>query len=200
MWRVPLLIVLLVLALPASAAGVLVLGDSISAGYGVPPGKGWVNLLAGRLQPQGIDVVNASVSGDTSAGGRARLPALLQKHAPDLVVIELGGNDGLRGLPVAKLQENLQAMVRAAKAAGARVVLAGMHIPPNYGPRYTDAFHAVYAQVATQEQVALIPFLLEGVATREGYMQADGIHPAAAAQPLLLDNAWPVLAPLLRLK
>ena len=142
-------------------------------------------------------VVNASVSGDTSAGGLARLPALLETHAPQLVLIELGGNDGLRGQPPLQLQQNLAAMIEQSRAAGAQVLLLGMKLPPNYGPRYSSAFEQVYAELAEQEKVALVPFLLEGVGGVRALIQADGIHPTAEAQSILLENVWPTLQPLL---
>jgi acyl-CoA thioesterase-1 len=198
-------------ALPAAAQTarsgrrdtVLVVGDSLSAEYGLARGSGWVALLEKRLAAEGIDaaVVNASISGDTTAGGRSRLPALLAQHRPQVVVLELGGNDALRGLPLASTQTNLREMARAAKAAGAKVVIVGMQIPPNFGRRYADDFAAVFAAVARSEGAALVPFLLRGVADAaqpEALFQSDRIHPLAAAHPLMLDNVWPVLRPLLR--
>ncbi len=191
-------------ATPAPARRkLLVLGDSLSAEYGLPRGSGWVALLEARLAREGVAavVVNASISGDTTAGGRSRLPALLARHRPQVVVIELGGNDALRGLPLAATQDNLAAMARAAKASGARVLIAGMAVPPNYGRKYSDDFSALFARVAKAEGVALVPFLLAGVADApdaEGWFQADRIHPKAEAHPRLLDNVWPVLRPLLR--
>ncbi|WP_186309256.1 arylesterase [Pseudomonas oryzihabitans] len=182
------------------ARTLLVVGDSISAGYGLAEGQGWVRLLERRLQEQKSDyqVVNASISGDTTAGGLARLPRLLADHRPAVVAIELGGNDGLRGQPLAQFQRNLTALVEQAKAKGARVLLLGMRLPPNYGPRYTDGFAQVYVDVAKAQRVALVPFLLEGVGGDPAFMQPDGIHPQANAQQRLLDNAWPQLQPLLR--
>ncbi|MNN13690.1 Esterase TesA precursor [compost metagenome] len=190
---------LLLLAQNAAAGTLLVVGDSISAAFGLETRDGWVNLLASRLQREAPDwrVVNASVSGDTSAGGLARLPALLETHAPQLVLIELGGNDGLRGQPPLQLQQNLAAMIEQSRAAGAQVLLLGMKLPPNYGPRYSSAFEQVYAELAEQEQVALVPFLLEGVGGVRALIQADGIHPTAEAQSILLENVWPTLQPLL---
>ncbi|HCV78633.1 MAG TPA: arylesterase [Pseudomonas sp.] len=184
----------------AMARTLLVVGDSISAGYGLAEGQGWVRLLEQRLQAQRLDyqVVNASISGDTTAGGLARLPRLLAEHRPDVVAIELGGNDGLRGQPLAQFEGNLTALVEQAKQSGARVLLLGMRLPPNYGPRYTDGFAQVYTDVAKAQQVTLVPFLLEGVGGDPVYMQPDGIHPQANAQQRLLDNAWPQLQPLLR--
>ena len=193
------LVLLLLLAQHATAGTLLVVGDSISAAFGLETRQGWVSLLAERLGREAPQwrVVNASLSGDTSAGGLARLPALLADHAPQLVVIELGGNDGLRGLPPAQLRDNLAAMVERSRAAGARVLLLGMRLPPNYGPRYGQAFERVYAELAQQEGVLLVPFFLAGVGGVPALMQADGIHPAAAAQPILLENLWPTLRPLL---
>ncbi len=181
----------------------LVLGDSLSAEYGLPRGTGWVALLQARLRSEGVAyaVVNASISGDTTAGGRSRLPALLKQHKPAVVVIELGGNDALRGLPLSATQANLVDMVRAAKAAGARVLVAGMAVPPNYGRKYGDDFIALFGTVAKAEGVALLPFLLAGVAdapNAEDLFQPDRIHPRAEAHPRLLANVWPVLRPLLR--
>lgn len=201
LWRRLVAGVLLALLMSGQAAAqtLLLVGDSISAGYGLEPGQGWADLFQMRLREQkpGWALVNASISGDTTSGGLARLPALLQRHAPQLVLIELGGNDGLRGQPPARMQANLQAMVRAARASGAQVVLLGMQLPPNYGPRYTRAFAAVYQAVADSEGTALVPFLLDGVGGVRELMQADGVHPNAAAQPRLLENVWPVVAPLL---
>ena len=185
---------------PAAFAGtVLVVGDSISAAFGMDTREGWVALLEERLVEQGFDqrVVNASISGDTSAGGAARLPTLLTEHQPELVIIELGGNDGLRGQPPAQLQQNLAAMVQQSQKAGAKVLILGMQLPPNYGVRYTTAFAAVFATVAQQYATPLVPFVLEGVGGVPAMMQSDGIHPTAQAQPKLLDNVWPTLKPLL---
>lgn len=186
---------LLLLAAPLRAEVWLVVGDSISAAFGLDTTQGWVALLQKRLDQQGkrIQVVNASISGDTSAGGLARLPALLAEHRPALVMIELGGNDGLRGTPLAQLQQNLADMIAASKSSGAQVLLLGMRLPPNYGKRYTEGFAGVYEQLAATHQVPLLPFFLEGVGGVSGLMQADGIHPTAAAQPRLLDNIWPLL-------
>lgn len=190
---------LLMWAQGALAGTVLVVGDSISAALGVDTRQGWVALLQERLQGAGFEhrVVNASISGDTSSGGAARLPALLVEHRPQLVIIELGGNDGLRGQSLAQLQQNLARMVDAARDTNAGVLLLGMRLPPNYGQRYTQAFFQVYAELAADKQVALVPFLLDGVAGVPGMMQADGIHPTAAAQSTMLQNVWPTLEPLL---
>jgi acyl-CoA thioesterase-1 len=178
----------------------LVVGDSISAAYGLPPGTGWVDLLSARIAAQKLPyrVVNASISGDTTAGGRARLPALLRTHKPALVVIELGGNDGLRGGNLASTRDNLAAMVAAVQKANAKALLIGMKIPPNYGAAYVREFDALYASVARDAKVPLVPFFFEGFGERSDLFQADRIHPTAAAQPLLLDNVWPALLPLLK--
>jgi acyl-CoA thioesterase-1 len=191
--------------MPSQAAAtpvILVVGDSLSAEYGLARGTGWVALLEQRLAREKVAsrVVNASVSGDTTSGGRSRLPALLAQHKPTHVVIELGGNDALRGLPLAMTRDNLTAMTRAAKAAGARVLLVGMQVPPNYGRQYADAFADLFGNVAKAEGAALVPFLLKGVADSaesESLFQADRIHPREAAHPLMLGNVWPVLRPLL---
>jgi acyl-CoA thioesterase-1 len=177
----------------------LVLGDSISAAYGIQREDGWVVQLETRLAERhpAWQVVNASASGETTGGGLARLPAALAAHAPALVVIELGGNDGLRGYPLARIRDNLDTLVRIAREAGSTVLLVGMEIPPNYGPRYTQGFAALFREVAALHNVPLVPFLLVDVALNPGMMQDDGIHPTAAAQPLLLDTLWPHLEPLL---
>lgn len=174
---------------------ILVVGDSISAAYGLEIERGWVALLQQRLTERGLSyqVVNASISGDTSAGGRNRLPALLEQHQPSLVLIELGGNDGLRGLPLSNLQDNLRAMVQLAKQQEAQVMLLGMRIPPNYGTRYTEEFYQVFQHVAELESVLVVDFFLEGVGGVPGMVQADGIHPTEQAQAILLDNAWRIL-------
>ena len=181
----------------------LVVGDSLSAEYGLARGTGWVALLEQRLAREQLawQVVNASISGDTTSGGRARLAALLKAHQPRVVVIELGGNDALRGLPVAQTQQNLGAMARQAKAAGAQVLIAGMAVPPNYGRAYGEQFLAMFATVAQAEKAALVPFLLAGVAdvaNADELFQADRIHPKAEAHPVMLANVWPVLRPLLK--
>ena len=188
---------------PGDRNRILVVGDSLSAEYGLARGSGWVELLNKRLTQERVTarVINASISGDTTSGGRARLPALLTQHHPDVVVIELGGNDALRGLPLASSRDNLLAMVQAAKGAGAKVLLAGMQVPPNYGQRYGADFAQLFADVAKAEKVALLPFLLKGVADRpdaEQWFQADRIHPTAQAHPVIMANVWPVLRPLLR--
>lgn len=187
-------------AVAAEAPVVLIVGDSLSAAYGMAVNDGWVALLRERIDAEGLphEVVNASVSGDTSSGGLARLPDLLERHDPALVVIELGGNDGLRGLPLERLRVNLAQMVRLARARGARTLLVGMRMPPNYGPLYTERFEAVYRDVARETGAALVPFLLAGVAGDDALMQTDRMHAAAAAQPQLLANVWPALQPLLQ--
>ncbi|QNH04228.1 arylesterase [Pseudomonas sp. B11D7D] len=183
----------------AVAGTLLVVGDSISAAFGLDSRVGWVALLEKRLEEEGFEhaVVNASISGDTSAGGAARLSALITEHKPELVIIELGGNDGLRGQPPAQLQQNLASMIDKSKSAGADVLLLGMRLPPNYGARYTTAFAQVFADLAEQKNVPLVPFFLEGVGGVPGMMQADGIHPTEPAQGVLLDNVWPTLKPML---
>ncbi|PZW46029.1 arylesterase [Pseudomonas sp. URMO17WK12:I2] len=190
---------LLLIGQMAQAGTVLVVGDSISAAFGMDTQQGWVHLLDERMRQEGFEhrVVNASISGDTSAGGAARLPALLTEHQPQLVIVELGGNDGLRGLPPGQLQQNLASMIDASRGAGAKVLLLGMRIPPNYGERYTTAFAKVFDDVAADKNVPLVPFLLEGVGGVDELMQDDGVHPAVKAQPQLLENVWPTLKPLL---
>ena len=182
---------------------ILVVGDSLSAEYGITRGSGWVALLEKRLgrEKSSAAVVNASISGETTSGGLARLPALLREHKPDLVIIELGGNDALRGLPLDVARANLTEMARLSGAAGAKVVLVGMQLPPNYGRAYGERFASLYADVARSEKAALVPFLLKGVADgprAQEMFQPDRIHPLASAQPAMLDNVWPVLEPLLK--
>ena len=187
------------IAQPAGTT-VLVVGDSLSAEYGLARGSGWVALLERKLAGEPVKVVNASISGDTTSGGRSRLGALLARHRPQVVLIELGGNDALRGLPLEMTERNLLEMSRQATQAGAKVLLVGMRIPPNYGRRYASDFAAVYSRVAKAERATLVPFLLEGVANgpqAATLFQADGIHPTAAAQPAMLDNVWPLLRSLL---
>jgi acyl-CoA thioesterase-1 len=183
----------------AAPATILVVGDSLSAGYGIRQSESWPVLLDQRLQREAraFRVVNASISGDTTANGLTRLPAALRTHRPRVVVLALGANDGLRGLPLAAMRANLEAMAAAAQAVGARVLIAGMRLPPNYGPDYTTKFHAAFGEVARARNAAWLPFLLEGFAEKREYFQPDTIHPTAAAQPLILDNLWPVLEPLL---
>jgi acyl-CoA thioesterase-1 len=183
----------------ATESSILVLGDSLSAAYGIRLEQGWVALLAERLKQEGYGqrVINASSSGETTGGALARLPRALERHRPAVVVIELGGNDGLRGLPIDDVRANLDRLIRASRDSGAEVLLLGMRIPPNYGPQYTREFEALFGELATRHRVALVPFLLEGVALDDALMQEDGIHPTAAAQPRLLERVWPKLVPLL---
>jgi acyl-CoA thioesterase I len=197
-----MLLALTVVCLPAArGAGqtIVVVGDSLSSGYGIAAEQSWVAMLEDRLQAEGYgyQVVNASIAGDTTAGGLARLPRLLALHDPALVVIELGGNDGLRGQPVATLRANLNEMIELSRQAGAEVVLAGMQIPPNYGPAYTRQLAAIYPELAQQHGATLIEFLLENVALNAELMQPDGIHPNAAGQQIVFANVWRVLEPLL---
>ena len=174
---------------------ILIFGDSLSAAYGIGEDEGWVTLLAERLAQEDseLEVVNGSVSGETTTGGRARLPSLLERYNPAFVLIELGGNDGLRGLPLSLMRENLTDMIQLSQTSGATVLIAGMQIPPNYGPRYTEPFFAQYAELAEEFDLYLIPFLIEGIPQQPELMQADGIHPKAEAQSMILDNFWPVL-------
>jgi acyl-CoA thioesterase-1 len=186
-------------AVASAAPLALVLGDSLSAEYGLRRGSGWVALLAERLTTRkpAWSVFNASISGETTAGGQTRLPALLAEHRPRLLVIELGGNDALRGLDLVATARNLEAMVTAGQVAGARVILLGMRMPPNYGRRYGEQFEQMYRDIARRRQCALVPFLLEGIGERLELFQPDRIHPTEAAQPLILANVWPALLPLL---
>jgi acyl-CoA thioesterase-1 len=183
----------------ASSRTILVFGDSLSAAHGIRPEQGWVALLVQRLKAQGYgyQIVNASVSGETSSGGLERLPRALQLNQPQIVVLELGANDGLRGLPLASTRQNLTQMLQLSQVAGARVLLVGIRLPPNYGQRYTDEFARMFPQLAEQFHVPLVPFLLEKVALNPALMQDDGLHPNAAGEPAVLDNLWPYLQPLL---
>ncbi len=197
------LIVCLLFAASASAhpaRTILVFGDSISAGYGIPVGQGWVALLQAKLEGLGYGyrVVNASVSGETTAGGLDRLPRALALHRPQILILELGGNDGLRALPVQQMRANLGRMLRLARSAGTSVVLLGMRMPPNYGPEYTAQFQRAFVDVAKAHRVAFVPFFLQGIATQPALMQADGLHPNVRGQALLLANAWRALGPMLR--
>lgn len=184
---------------PDAGRTLLVLGDSLSAEYGLRRGSGWVELLSRRLAARRPpwQVVNASISGETTAGGRQRIAELLARHRPAIVIVELGGNDALRGLDLTATESNLRDIVRSARRAGARVLVLGMMVPPNYGRRYGERFAAIFERVAREEKAALVPFFLEGVADRLDLFQADRIHPTAAAQPRLLENVWPALEPLL---
>lgn len=199
MWLRGGVLAMMLWAQGALAGTALVVGDSISAAFGLETSQGWVHLLQQRLNDSEHDykVVNASISGDTSAGGLARLPALLREHKPDIVILELGGNDGLRGQPPAQLKRNLAAMAEMSQQAGAQVLLLGMRMPPNLGQRYTSAFADAFDSLAEEMKLAYLPFLLERVGGVPGMMQADRVHPTAQAQELLLDNVWPVLEPLL---
>ncbi len=188
------------LAFPAAGAGgrsVLVLGDSLSAAYGIPVEAGWVALLAERLAPRGWEVINASVSGETSAGGARRLPELLARHQPQVVILQLGGNDGLRGLSPSALEGNLERMIVKAGEAGAKVLLLGIELPPNLGEPYRAEVRDVYRRLAQRHRLAFHPFFLGAIALEPGMMQPDGIHPTAAAQPAMLQAVWPLLEPLL---
>jgi acyl-CoA thioesterase-1 len=196
-------IFLSVLAVPpgaVAAAKIVVVGDSLSAAYGIDRRRGWVTLLQQRLRDRGLDyeVVNASITGDTSRGGLSRLPATLERERPAVLVIALGGNDGLRGLAPEQTADNLRRMIEQGRGVGARVLLLGIKLPSNYGRTFGEKFHRVYLDLAREQQVALVPFFLEGVAETRELMQPDGIHPGAAAQPRILDNVWSALEPLLR--
>ena len=184
----------------AAEKSILVVGDSVSAAFGIAQARGWVALLGERLKRERLDysVVNASVSGDTTAGGAARLRPALDKHKPAVVIIELGGNDGLRGMPVAGIRKNLGDMVDQSRKSGARVLLIGLRMPPNYGPQYTGEFERAFAEVAKQHKAVLLPFLFESLGDGRGYFQPDGIHPNEGAQPLMLESVWTRLRPLLK--
>jgi acyl-CoA thioesterase I len=183
----------------AATPTLLILGDSLSAEYGIRRDSGWVKLLGDRLAKSGAQysVVNASISGETTSGGRTRLGPLLERHRPAIVVIELGANDGLRGLPLAQMRDNLRAMIDASRRSGAKVLLVGLRIPPNYGREYSERFAATYSDLARSEKVALAPFLLEAFADKMDFFQADRIHPNEDAQALMLDHVWPYLQPLI---
>ncbi|WP_240990129.1 arylesterase, partial [Cupriavidus taiwanensis] len=187
-------------AAPAAGPALLVLGDSLSAEYGIARGAGWVTLLQDRLRQERFDysVVNASISGETTIGGKTRLPELLTRHRPAIVVIELGANDALRGLPLQSTEANLRNLVTTAQQGGASVLLIGMRIPPNYGQDYTEKFVSLYPRLAGEYKVRLVPFFLDQVIGRQDWFQPDRIHPTAAAQPALLDTVWPQLKPLLK--
>jgi acyl-CoA thioesterase-1 len=184
----------------AQPSTLLVFGDSLSASYGLRETQGWVNLLEIKINESNLNikVVNGSVSGETSTGGLARLPAMLENYNPDVVILELGGNDGLRGLPLSALEQNLRIMVEMISQSGAKTLLTGIQIPPNYGPRYTKPFFEIYNNIASSQKLALVPFLIDGIPQQPELMQADGIHPKAEAQYLILENVWPYLEPLLR--
>nr|WP_124553801.1 arylesterase [Methylophilus methylotrophus] len=178
---------------------ILVFGDSLSAAYGIPKEKGWVNLLAQRIKDKQLpyEVANASVSGETTAGGLSRLPAAIQQFKPSIVLIELGANDGLRGLPIDAMKNNLEKMIAACKQVNARVVLLGMLIPPNYGPKYTNGFKQVYLELSQTYKTPFVPFFLDGVSGHSDLVIEDGLHPNVIAQPKILENVWPTLKPLL---
>jgi acyl-CoA thioesterase-1 len=194
-----LLLLLLMLPHAASAHIILIVGDSLSAAYGIPLEQGWVSLLQERLDTRDYPyrIVNASISGDTTANARARLPEALASHAPAVVLLELGGNDGLRGLSLTAMKDNLAAMISSLQEAGAQVLLIGVQLPPNYGPRYTERFQAIYRELARERGLALLPSLVDGIGTEQTLMQSDGIHPNATAQPLIRDRVWEALVPLL---
>ena len=177
----------------------LVYGDSLSAAYGIQEAQGWVTLLESRLNEEDwpYKLINGSVSGETTTGGLERLPAMLSTYQPDLVILELGGNDGLRGLPLETLKANLKKMISLIKAAGGEVLLTGIQIPPNYGPRYTEPFFSLYTEISEEDSLALVPFLIDGIPQQPELMQNDGIHPKAEAQIMILDNVWPYLEPML---
>ena len=198
-----LLFLLIGLLTPALACSetrsIVILGDSLSAAYGMEVSEAWPELLQQRLNEHGhaYRIFNSSITGDTTQGGLARLPRLLEKHQPAIVILELGGNDGLRGLPIQVTRDNLGSMIEKSQSAGARVILAEMRIPPNYGRTYTEKFHSLYGELATRYEARLLPFLLQDIALQPGMMQSDGIHPTAAAQPLIRDAVWQVLEPML---
>jgi len=196
-----LLLSLLLVALssPAIAGTVLIVGDSLSAAYGMPVEQGWVALLQKRLASEqpGWQIVNSSISGDTTANARARLPQAMQRHQPEVVVLELGGNDGLRGLSLERMKANLADMIAMIHDNSARVLLIGVQLPPNYGPVYTSRFHAIYRELAEEYDVVLLPSMVEGVGTRSDLMQGDGIHPNVRAQPMIAERIWQRLEPLI---
>ena len=198
-----LFVLLWVLATASSAQSppqsILVLGDSLSAAYGIDQTLGWVSLLDQRLEEKSLPyrVINASISGDTTGGGRTRIATALDTHQPAIVIVELGGNDGLRGLPLAEMRKNLAAIIAQCRQRKARVLLVGMRLPPNYGPHYTEKFQQMYAELAQRYRIPLVPFLLEGVAGNNDMMQPDGVHARAAGQPIMLENVWKVLEPML---
>ena len=194
-----LLLLLLILPNMAFAHIILIVGDSLSAAYGIPVEQGWVSLLQERLNTRGYpyQIINASISGDTTANARARLPQALASHEPAVVLLELGGNDGLRGLSLTAMKSNLVAMISSLQEAGTQVLLIGVQLPPNYGPRYTERFQAIYHELARERDITLLPSLVDGIGTEQNLMQPDGIHPNATAQPLIRDRVWEELVPLL---
>jgi len=196
-----LLLLFLVLPNLAEARIILIVGDSLSAAYGIPVEQGWVALLQERLDSRDYPyrIINASISGDTTANARARLSQALASHEPDVVLLELGGNDGLRGLSLAAMKSNLAAMISSVQETGAQLLLIGVQLPPNYGPRYTEKFQAVYRELAAEHDLALLPSLVDGIGTEQNLMQQDGIHPNVTAQPLIRDHVWEAMLPLLGL-
>jgi acyl-CoA thioesterase-1 len=194
-----LLLLFLVLPNLAEARIILIVGDSLSAAYGIPVEQGWVSLLQERLDSRDYPfrIINASISGDTTANARARLSQALASHEPAVVLLELGGNDGLRGLSLTEMKSNLDAMISSVQETGARLLLIGVQLPPNYGPRYTERFQSVYRELAVEHDLALLPSLVDGIGTEQKLMQQDGIHPNASAQPLIRDRVWEALLPLL---
>lgn len=175
----------------------LVVGDSLSAAYGIPRNEGWVRLIEKKPELENISVINASISGETTRAGLQRLPAALAQHKPSIVILELGANDGLRGISLKEMRTNLEQMVALSLQSQARVLLLGIKIPPNYGPRYSDAFEQIFTQLAEHDEVSLVPFFIEGIVGKSELMQADGLHPTASAQPIIVDNIWPTLYQLL---
>ena len=196
-----LLLLFLVLPNLAEARIILIVGDSLSAAYGIPVEQGWVALLQERLDSRDYPyrIINASISGDTTANARARLSQALASHKPDVVLLALGGNDGLRGLSLAAMKSNLAAMISSVQETGAQLLLIGVQLPPNYGPRYTEKFQAVYRELAAEHDLALLPSLVDGIGTEQNLMQQDGIHPNVTAQPLIRDHVWEAMLPLLGL-
>lgn len=194
-----LVLVSIIVSSSVSARTLLVLGDSLSAAYGISPEQGWVALLETRLQQEYADirVVNASISGETTQGGITRLPALLKRHQPDWIVLELAANDGLRGMPLALIERNISTLIKLSEDAKAKPLLVGIRLPPNYGVSYTERFYTLFETLAQQYEISRVPFLLDGIALQETLMQSDGLHPNAKAQPLLLENVWAYLQPLL---
>lgn len=195
--RIIFFILSLIIA-PLQAKNILVIGDSLSAGYGINPQNGWVNLLSSKLKARGqFNIVNLSTSGDTTSNGLAKLPQALDQYKPDIVIIELGANDGLRGLAIASIRKNLSTMIEKSKNKGAKIILLATDLPPNYGPAYLQQLKSMFSQLAHQYQIAFVPMFLEGVAGNEQLMQQDGLHPNEQAQAIILNNIWPTLKPLL---
>nr|WP_067290949.1 arylesterase [Marinobacterium profundum] len=192
MFRLLLFVCVLLVPGIGAAQSILVLGDSLSAAYGMPVEQGWVALMRQRIEQQSanVEVVNASISGETTQGGITRLPALLAQHKPDILILELGANDGLRGTPLPVIRQNLSHLITLGQEAGAQVLLLGIRLPPNYGPRYSDGFYSIFAELSESQQVARVPFLMDGVALERALMQNDGLHPNSEAQPRLLENVW----------